>query len=99
MDSGPHRAVRPVWVCGDCGEPWPCQRRREMFLSQRPFNRLGLLMFLARLMYDAIEDLHRQSCGPTSDLYGRFVGWARRAEPDDGGKAGSRPPLATRSQA
>jgi hypothetical protein len=73
-----HRATRPAWDCEDCGEPWPCPDRRTALLDVYLSDRLALLIFLADLMLDAIEDFHRSGRGSVPDLYERFLGWAPR---------------------
>lgn len=40
---------------------------------------MTLLMFLADLMTEAIDDLHQHGAGAVPDLYDRFLGWAHRA--------------------
>ncbi|GAA0476647.1 hypothetical protein GCM10009531_83670 [Actinoplanes capillaceus] len=78
---GLHRALRPGWDCEDCGRPWPCPPRRVLLLVEYGADRLALLLFLAALMAEAIDDFHRYGAGPVPDLLARFLGWARRAEP------------------
>jgi hypothetical protein len=73
-----HRATRPAWDCEDCGEPWPCLDRRAALLDEYLSDRLALLIFLAGLMLDALEDFHRPGRGTVPDLCERFLGWARR---------------------
>lgn len=73
-----HRAARPAWDCEDCGEPWPCRERQARLLDEYLFDRLALMIFLADLMMEAIEDFHRHGRGSLPDLYERFLGWARR---------------------
>ena len=87
--SGMHRASRPSWVCEDCGQPWPCPVRKAMLLGERPFDRMALLLFLSRLMHDAIEDLAQGGAGPVPDLHERFLSFLHRVEPDHAGRAES----------
>lgn len=79
---GLHRASRPSWVCEDCGQPWPCTARKAMVLDERPFDRMAALLFLSRLMHDAIEDFARDGACPVPDLYKRFLSFLHRVEPD-----------------
>ncbi|GGN99264.1 hypothetical protein GCM10010112_92920 [Actinoplanes lobatus] len=86
MDSatsaGAHRAVRPSWDCEDCAEPWPCPERKARLLSERPFDRLALLLFLSGFLTEAIDDFARHGVGTVPDLYNRFLGWALRVTSD-----------------
>ncbi|MDI6104356.1 hypothetical protein QLQ12_37775 [Actinoplanes sp. NEAU-A12] len=82
---GLHRASRPSWRCEDCGKPWPCPERQAMLLDERPLDRMAALLFMAKLMYEAIEDFTQDGTGPVPDLYERFLGFLRPAEPDPAG--------------
>ncbi|GAA0477618.1 hypothetical protein Aca07nite_72050 [Actinoplanes capillaceus] len=70
--------MRPSWICGECGQTWPCKRRRTVLLEEFHSDRLALLLYLAAYLVDAINDFQEHGTGVTPDLYGRFLGWARR---------------------
>ncbi|WP_091294431.1 hypothetical protein [Micromonospora halophytica] len=69
-----HVPVRPGWQCAGCGEPWPCQVRRDRLLSEYAQNRAALGVYLGLHLADASSDLRRE---PAGDLYARFLGWLR----------------------
>ncbi|WP_091252128.1 hypothetical protein [Micromonospora matsumotoense] len=66
--------ARPSWQCAGCGEPWPCQVRRDRLLSEYADDRTTLGSYLGLQLADALSDLPRQ---PASDLHARFLGWRR----------------------
>ncbi|GAA1636856.1 hypothetical protein GCM10009828_076310 [Actinoplanes couchii] len=82
--SGEHRAVRPSWTCEDCGSLWPCPERRASLLEEYAFDRLALLVFMSGLFAAAIDDFHQHNIDGGSDLYERFLGWARPSYQRDG---------------
>lgn len=71
--SLPHVAVRPVWNCAACGEPWPCEARRGSLVREHGPGSVAMLVHLAMSMVDAAEDLRDTPAGVLRD---RFVGWA-----------------------
>lgn len=76
-----HLPMRPLWLCRRCGQPWPCGRARLALLAEYRQSRLSLLLYLAGLMYEAIDDLHRlypSTSGDVRDLFDRFLGWPPR---------------------
>ena len=87
-----HPPLRPLWLCRRCGQPWPCGRARLALLAEYRDNRVGLFVYLAGLLHEAIEDLHRlnpSTTGEVTDLFDRFLGWPARHR----GEAGSTTPL------
>lgn len=86
-----HVAVRPGWQCPIDGEPWPCEARRAALLAEimtddRAYT--SLLMYLAAVMEDAINDLPHKSA---ADMWSRFLGWALRPTPPPAGPTGLPP--------
>lgn len=74
-----HLAMRPLWHCRACGQPWPCPPARESLLQEYRNDRTALLIYLATLMYEAGAQLRQ--LGPQVDaetLADRFLLWARR---------------------
>jgi hypothetical protein len=68
----PHVAARPSWRCRVCGAAWPCSPARLALLGEYRENRIGLLIYLATLLYEAAEDL-----ADHDRLTDRFITWAR----------------------
>ena len=83
-----HQPERPSWDCADCGQPWPCPSRRAALLGEFLPDRLGLLLFMSRLMVDAIDDFFTHDKGHVQGLHERFLDWvpyadiAEEGEPD-----------------
>ncbi|MDG4818568.1 MULTISPECIES: flavin reductase [unclassified Micromonospora] len=74
----PHLPVRPVWLCGRCGAPWPCGAARLSLLSEYRGDRTSLLVYLAVLREEAREHLTAlHPATPPGDLTDRFLTWAR----------------------
>ena len=76
-----HLPLRPLWLCRRCGRPWPCGRARLVLLVEYRDNRIGLFLYLAGLLHEAIEDLRRlnpSTTGTVRDLFDRFLGWPAR---------------------
>ncbi|WP_433311721.1 flavin reductase [Micromonospora sp. CA-269861] len=68
----PHVAARPSWRCRVCGAAWPCSPARLSLLGEYRENRIGLLIYLAALLYEASGDLAGHD-----GLTDRFLTWAR----------------------
>lgn len=76
-----HLPLRPLWLCRACGQPWPCGRAKLDLLASYRDSPLNLLIYLAGLLHEAIDDLHRLNPGTTGDvrnLFDRFLGWPAR---------------------
>ncbi|MFB9234071.1 hypothetical protein ACFFWC_00745 [Plantactinospora siamensis] len=76
-----HLPLRPLWLCRACGQPWPCGRAKLALLTCYQDSRLNLLIYLAGLLHEAIDDLHRlhpSTTGDVRDLFDRFLGWPAR---------------------
>ncbi|MFF0123167.1 flavin reductase [Micromonospora arida] len=71
----PHLAARPSWRCRVCGAPWPCSPARLALLGEYRGDRIGLLIYLATLLYEATGDLPGQT--GRDRLTDRFITWAR----------------------
>lgn len=86
-----HLPRRPHWSCRRCGQPWPCGRARLALVAEYHDNTVSLFLYLAGLLWEAIEDLHRfnpSAAGDATDLFDRFLGWPARHH----GRAGSTTP-------
>ena len=75
-----HRALRPSWSCEDCGQAWPCRARRATLPGECEFDRIAMRLFLAQLMYEAVEDIDQYSSDVVPGLYERFLGWVRHVD-------------------
>jgi hypothetical protein len=84
--SEEHKPVRPSWACDSCGEPWPCDPAREQLASELRGSYLTLNMSI--YMINAARE---NPLIPPSELYQRFLAWARRP-PDVSAAAASREP-------
>lgn len=72
VDARPfHLPVRPTWRCVVCGDNWPCEPARIALLNQASGDSVGLLVYLAAQLMDAIEDLGDAA------TFERFLVWAR----------------------
>lgn len=90
--NAPHTPLRPMWCCRVDGQPWPCAEARLLLRVEFDRNAVGLTIYLAGLMYEAMRDLYHLNPhdGPEpTALFDRFVGWAgrgRNARRDEGGE-------------
>lgn len=64
-----HRPLRPCWVCGDCGQPWPCAALRWSLYEEAGGDRVYLSIYLGLHHAQAFAD------GCPGDLYDQFIGW------------------------
>ncbi|GIJ30720.1 hypothetical protein Vqi01_58820 [Micromonospora qiuiae] len=74
--------MRPVWLCRRCGQPWPCGAAKLALTAEYQGSPVGLFLYLASCLHDAIDDLHRlnpNAAGGTASLFDRFLGWPARA--------------------
>ncbi|MGW2625928.1 hypothetical protein ACWEOS_29155 [Micromonospora taraxaci] len=100
-DSGPreHTPLRPIWLCRACGQPWPCGRAKLALVAEYHGNQVSLFLYLAGLLHDAIDDLHKlnpTTTGCASDMFDRFLGWpARHSNSYRSTQTGSPQPRAT----
>ncbi|MFC8616608.1 hypothetical protein ACFT9M_09355 [Micromonospora purpureochromogenes] len=83
LTSGPgdHLPLRPLWLCRACGQPWPCGRAKLALLADYDGSRVSLFLYLAGLLHDAIDDLHKlnpSTTGSSADMFDRFLGWPAR---------------------
>jgi hypothetical protein len=74
-----HRPLRPSWRCGTCGREWPCEHGKAELLQQYEHDRVGLLVYLAGLLVDAVQEI---GGSPPEALMERFVQWAKAGEAD-----------------
>lgn len=78
--SRAHLPLRPLWLCRVCAAPWPCATARLTLLREYADARVTLLIYLATLLHEAVDDLYalNPDDGPTPEqLFARFIGWAR----------------------
>ncbi|MET8282634.1 flavin reductase [Micromonospora sp. NPDC005174] len=75
-----HLPSTPAWTCRGCGVDWPCRARRRELRGEYAGAQVSLTLYLAAQLVDATRDLAHV---PADSLYGRFLGWARRADADD----------------
>ena len=69
---GLHKPERPLWVCSDDGDPWPCHLARKQLAEIFLDNEAALAAHMARLMDAAARDL---GLPDPAKLYRRFVRW------------------------
>ncbi|WP_326553613.1 hypothetical protein [Micromonospora sp. NBC_01813] len=76
-----HIASRPGWNCRECGTEWPCETAKVEITSDWSDDRIGMCVYLATLMYEAIDDLLECDAEQLSppDLYRRFLRWPDHA--------------------
>lgn len=70
-----HLPARPAWDCAVCDQTWPCSNAREELATQYARYPAGLAIYMASVMYDAVEDLTAQGEPTPADLYERFLAW------------------------
>ncbi|MFY1650156.1 flavin reductase [Solwaraspora sp. WMMB762] len=72
-----HIASRPHWNCRECGTEWPCESAKIEITADWANDRVGMCVYLATLMYEAIDDLLECDAEQLSppDLYRRFLRW------------------------
>ncbi|MGN9890417.1 hypothetical protein [Micromonospora sp. L31] len=76
-----HLPLRPLWLCRTCGQPWPCGRAKLALLADYDGSPVSLFLYLADLLHDAIDDLHKlnpSTTGSAADMFDRFLGWPAR---------------------
>ncbi|GAA2623019.1 hypothetical protein GCM10010436_29400 [Paractinoplanes durhamensis] len=79
VDRTEHLHGRPDWDCRTCQQPWPCANAKANLLVEfRKFPSV-LTIYLSAQMYDAMGDLTSHGEPMPTDLYDRFLTWARHA--------------------
>ncbi|GAA3772198.1 hypothetical protein GCM10022225_69430 [Plantactinospora mayteni] len=76
----PHLPQRPIWLCRACVRPWPCPVARSTLTVEYSADPVGLHVYLATMLQDAVDDLYRLNPQPGPDpaaMYARFLAWAR----------------------
>jgi hypothetical protein len=79
-----HVALRPLWICRACADPWPCATARLLLKGQYDQNPIGLSVHLRGVLHEAIRDLYRlNACDAPAPqaMFERFVGWAPYRRP------------------
>ncbi|WP_433528978.1 hypothetical protein ACQPYA_21965 [Micromonospora sp. CA-263727] len=80
----PHTPLRPMWCCRADGQPWPCAEARLLLRAEYEGNLIGLSIYLAGLMYEAMRDLYHLNPhdGPEpQSFFDRFVAWGPSRRP------------------
>jgi hypothetical protein len=70
-----HLPQRPSWLCGSCGQPWPCPSSRQLLLREYTGNSLALSVYLGAQLLAAIEDFRTHHPRQPANLYDRFMSW------------------------
>jgi hypothetical protein len=75
-----HVPLRPLWICRNCGTPWPCAMARLMLKGKYWDRRADLPVFMAEVMHEAIVDLSRLNPSELdpADVFNRFIEWTQR---------------------
>ncbi|MBQ1026256.1 hypothetical protein [Micromonospora sp. C95] len=79
-----HVPLRPLWLCRACAAPWPCATARLALLTEYRDSHVALSIYLAGMLYDAVEDLYRlnpHDAPKPAALHDRFLGWAAPRAP------------------
>ena len=74
-----HLPKRPAWNCVDCGEPYPCARKREALAREYVGARSSLIFYLGAQFADALQELSRDADPVPAALYSRFFAWVPAA--------------------
>ncbi|MGW3806650.1 hypothetical protein [Micromonospora sp. NPDC005113] len=77
-----HLPVRPIWLCRECAQPWPCGKARLILSAEYLSDRVALSVYMASMLGDAAEDLRKLNPEPDLDhglLFARFLGWTKAA--------------------
>jgi hypothetical protein len=70
-----HLPGRPSWDCLVCDRSWPCANAKSDLAAQYARFPAGLAIYMASVMYDAVEDLTATGEPTPADLYERFLAW------------------------
>ncbi|MEV0806420.1 hypothetical protein [Micromonospora sp. NPDC050200] len=79
-----HVPLCPLWLCRACGAPWPCGTARLTLLADYRGSHVALSIYLAGMLYNAVDDLHRlnpHNRPKPGALHERFLGWAAPRAP------------------
>jgi len=72
-----HRPQRPQWTCRACAGEWPCAEGRLELMREYADDRVGLLVYLAGLLVDAVQEVEGT---PPNQVMDRFLSWAKSGE-------------------
>jgi hypothetical protein len=76
MIRPPHDPIRPVWLCRNCAQPWPCGGARLELMRDYRDAMLAMYVYLAACLHDARTDLTDLApASPPVELWSRFMGW------------------------
>ena len=79
-----HVPIRPLWICRNDAQPWPCaQARLDLTAGYRGLG-VSLACYLAMQYVDALTELHILNPDTAPDpraLWERMIGWAVRDRP------------------
>ncbi|SBV27879.1 hypothetical protein GA0070620_3410 [Micromonospora krabiensis] len=86
----PHTAQRPIWLCRECQEPWPCEPARLELQMQFRNGKASLAAYMAGYLTDAIGDMIKLLPDPnpapdSQALFDRFIAWTNPSLHPDGG--------------
>ncbi|MFG1676909.1 hypothetical protein [Micromonospora sp. NPDC049282] len=76
-----HRQMRPTWRCRVDADPWPCPAARDALLREYDGDMVGLAVFMAVLLHDAVRDLSTLNPDEVPEpavLWDRFLAWLDR---------------------
>ncbi|MFG1674683.1 hypothetical protein [Micromonospora sp. NPDC049282] len=82
MSGNQHRPVRPIWLCHLDGQPWPCPAARTALLREYDGDLVGLAVYLAGALHDAVGDLYALNPHDVPEpaaLWDRFLAWLDRS--------------------
>jgi hypothetical protein len=82
--EGLHRPDRPSWLCGHCGQDWPCSPARVELGEQYAGDRVGLSVYMAAQHGQAAGEI--SATVPPGELYERFLAWTRPRKQTSGGR-------------
>jgi hypothetical protein len=79
-----HIALRPLWLCRACADPWPCATARLLLKAQYDQDQVALSIHMCGVLHEAVRDLYRlnphEAPAPRA-MFDRFVGWTPYRRP------------------
>jgi hypothetical protein len=70
-----HLPARPSWDCLVCDHSGPCANAKSDLAGQYARFPAGLAIYMASVLYEAVEDLTATGEPTPADLYERFLAW------------------------
>jgi hypothetical protein len=75
----PHVPQRPLWLCRNCAQPWPCGRAKIELLREHATDPTHLRIYLCSQLHEALRDLRALRPDdrlPTpAETFNRFLSW------------------------